>query len=83
MKKVKLYTLSTCPWCRKAKQFFNDKRIPCEIVDYDLAAEPEQGRIEAELNEYGERTAFPIAIIGDEIVVGYNPKRYLELLGLK
>ena len=28
MKKVSLYTLSTCPWCRKAKQFFAERNIP-------------------------------------------------------
>lgn len=83
MKKVKLYTMSTCPWCRKARQFFKDRNITFAHVDYDLAPEAEQGRIEAEINGYGQRTAFPVVVIGDEIVVGYNPKRYRELLGLK
>jgi hypothetical protein len=27
MNKVSLYTLSTCPWCRKATQFFTEPNI--------------------------------------------------------
>ena len=39
MKKVSMYTLSTCPWCRKTKQFFKDKNIQFDFIDYDLATE--------------------------------------------
>lgn len=83
MKKIILYTLSTCPWCRKAKKFFKDRNVPCEIIDYDLAPDAEQERIRDEIKRFGERPSFPAVIIGDEIVVGYNPERYAELLGLK
>jgi hypothetical protein len=27
-------------------------------------------------------TSFPVVIVGDEIVVGFNKKRIMELLGL-
>ena len=33
MKKVSMYTLSTCPWCRKTKQFFTEHNIPFKFTD--------------------------------------------------
>lgn len=82
MEKVLMYTLSTCPWCRKTKQFFTDKKIPFDFIDYDLADEKEQERIKNEMSKYGGSIAFPFVIIGEEAVVGYNPEKYAELLGL-
>lgn len=79
--KVFMYTLSTCPWCRKTKQFFREKNIPFEYVDYDLADEKEQDRILDELSRLNVTHAFPVVMIDGNIVVGYNPEKYTELLG--
>ncbi len=78
--KVFMYTLSTCPWCRKTKQFFKDRNVRFEYVDYDLAGEEEQEKIMDEMEQHGGATAFPFVMIGEEIVVGYNPEKYSELL---
>src|SRR5659263_702436 len=32
---VIVYALSTCPWCRKTKQWFTDSRIEFQYVDVD------------------------------------------------
>jgi glutaredoxin len=81
MVKVIMYTLSTCPWCRKAKTFFKENNIPFEYIDYDIADEATQDRIMQELDEAGA-DGFPFVRIGDEVVSGYQPDRYSELLGL-
>lgn len=81
MAKVFMYTLSTCPWCRKTKQFFKENNIPFDYVDYDLQGEEEQQKIIDEMTKAGGM-AFPFVKIGDQIVVGYNPEKYAELLGL-
>jgi len=83
MKTVLMYTLSTCPWCRKTKQFFKDKSVPFHYVDYDLANEEEQERIVKEITGYGVQLAFPCVKINGNVVVGYNPEKYTELLGIK
>ena len=81
MKKVTLYTLSTCPWCRKAKKFFADRNIPFTYIDYDLADEATQEKISQELDAAGA-TGFPIVKIGNEIISGYQPELYSRALGL-
>jgi arsenate reductase-like glutaredoxin family protein len=49
-------------------------------VDYDLAREEEQEKILEDMSKHSSNTAFPFVMIGEEVVVGYNPERYQELL---
>jgi glutaredoxin len=74
-----MYTLSTCPWCRKAKQFFAERNIPFTDVDYDLADEATQARILQELDAAGV-TGFPFVKIGDTVIAGYQPAAYSKAL---
>ena len=81
MKKVTMYTLSTCPWCRKAKKFFTEHDVPFEFTDYDLADDATQARIMKELDAEGA-SGFPFVRIDNAVVVGFQPDRYSKLLGL-
>jgi glutaredoxin len=80
MKKVTMYTLSTCPWCRKTKKFFKDKNIQFDFIDYDLASEGEQDRISQDMMKYTGHISFPFVRIGEEVIIGYNPEKYEELI---
>ena len=82
MVRVFMYTLSTCPWCRKTKRFFTERNVPFEFVDYDLQTAERQQQIEKEMKDRGERMSFPWVLIGDELVVGWDPERFERLLGL-
>jgi glutaredoxin len=81
MKKVSMYTLSTCPWCRKTKNYFTQHNIPFTYIDYDLADEKVQSRILDELDAAGA-TGFPFVKIDDEFIVGYQPDRYTKAMGI-
>ncbi len=74
-----MYTLSTCPWCRKTKKFFTEHNIPFDFIDYDLADDATQQNIMEELDAAGA-TGFPFVRVGDEIIVGYQPDRYTRAL---
>jgi len=80
VKKIMMYTLSTCPWCKKSKNFFTERNIPFEFIDYDKASKEEQQKIREVCSAHGESIAFPFVIIGDDVVVGYNPQKYMKLL---
>jgi glutaredoxin len=82
MKKITIYSLSTCPWCKKAKNFFNEQGIAYEFTDYDLVDDEKQQRIDRDMHDMGAG-GFPVVKIGGDVVVGYQPDRYNELLGLK
>lgn len=81
MHQITIYTLSTCPWCRKTKHFFTDHKIPFTSIDYDLADEATQSRISSEVDAAGA-TGFPFVRINGEVIVGYQPERYAEALGI-
>ncbi len=77
---MKLYTLSTCPWCRKAKQFFTDRGVPYEFVDVDLLQGEEQDRIADEVLKMSGSLQYPVVVIDEQVVTGFNPSRYEALL---
>jgi glutaredoxin len=80
--RVELYTLSTCPWSRNAKAWLDDKRVKYDYVDYDLADEGMQARIQEEMVARGA-SAFPFVKFGDaDFIIGYNPDAYARLLGM-
>jgi glutaredoxin len=78
-----MYTLSTCPWCRKTKKFFQERHIPFDYVDYDLASEAEQEKIGKEITKHTGHISFPFVEIDGDVVIGYNPEKYEALLNRK
>lgn len=82
IKKVFLYTLSTCPWCRKTKLYFQERNIPFDFVDYDLQSPEVQEKIQEIIKRSGSDMSFPWVLIGDIVIVGWNPEKYAELLEL-
>ena len=80
MSKITMYTLSTCPWCRKTKKYFQDRNVEFSFIDYDLAGEEDQNRISAEMMKNSGHIAFPFVKFGDIVVVGFNPERFEQLI---
>ncbi len=83
MKKVRMYALSTCAWCRRTKKFLQENGVDFEFVDVDLL-EPEERRAKKEeLKRYNPAGSYPTVIVDEEtVVVGFNPDRLKEALGL-
>lgn len=79
MKKVYVYALSNCPWCAKTKQFFAERHVPYDYIDYDLADQQTQEKIRSQLEDEGV-SGFPFTRIGDETVTGYAPDKFAQLL---
>ncbi len=79
MKKVKMYSLSTCPWCKKAKKYFDKQQVSYETMEYDLADEKTRKSIERDMEKMGA-DGFPLVKIGRKAVQGYDPAKYKELL---
>ena len=83
MKKVTIYALSTCLWCRKTKKFFEERHIPFEAVDYDKQDEATQDRMMKEMKAAGASGSFPFIKIGSACTQGYDPAEFEKLLGEK
>jgi glutaredoxin len=81
MPHIVMYTLSTCPWCNRAKKFFAEHDIPVEFTDYDLCDQETKEKINADMKAAGV-TGFPVVWIDGEVVPGYKPAIWREKLGL-
>lgn len=79
-KKVTIYALSTCPWCKKAKKFFTEKEIPVDYIEYDKVDEETRNLIKEDCKSYMEELGFPVVKVGEDVVIGYNTKKYASLL---
>lgn len=77
---VLLYTLSTCPWCRKTKKFFEERGVPYDFVDVDKLGRKERMATRDKVVELAGSLQYPVAIINGTAVQGYNPDKYAELL---
>lgn len=79
---VKIFALSTCPYCRRTKRFLSEKNVEYEAVDVDLLDDAEQERVLEEIEEMTGRHSFPVVVVGSEIVVGHDEEKLKKVLGL-
>jgi glutaredoxin len=77
---VVMYTLSTCPWCRKTKQFFTDRGVPYEFTDVDKLGRKARQEARDRVVEIAGSLQYPVVIINGTVVQGYNPQQYADLL---
>lgn len=80
--KPKLYAASTCVWCRKTRQLLENNDVDFEYVYIDLMDEDEQQNVLDELAQYNPDCTVPTLVVGDEVVVGYEPERIRNALKL-
>ncbi len=80
MKKVTIYALSTCLWCKKTKKYFEENKVPFEAVDYDKQDEDRQEAMMEEMRGAGCSGSFPFTRIGGACVQGYDPEEFAKLL---
>ncbi|MDQ5985086.1 MAG: hypothetical protein CSYNP_00790 [Syntrophus sp. SKADARSKE-3] len=72
---VILYTTSWCPYCKKAKEFFNNRNI--YFTEYDIEKDREAAERKKQLDSRG---GVPFAIINGQQIHGYSPNAYEKAL---
>ncbi len=80
--RVKVFALSTCPYCRMSRQFLDENGVAYDVVEVDKLEDDDKQTAIAEVKSLSGGTSFPVIVVGDEVVVGYNKVRIKELLGL-
>ncbi|MEK6863392.1 MAG: glutaredoxin family protein [Nanoarchaeota archaeon] len=74
---IKIYTIPTCSWSTKAKEWLKKKKLPFQDCD---VAESQNSQFRDELIEKSGQVSVPVVDFGGEIVVGFNEKRFEEAL---
>jgi len=70
---LKLYTLSTCPWCKRLKSFLDKEGIDYSFVDIDLLQGEERDRALREVDSISTERAFPLTVVNGRTIKGFNP----------
>ncbi len=78
MSKVTIYSTPTCHFCHMAKDFFNEKKV--EFEDFNVAEDLEKRK---EMVDKSGQMGVPVILIEDQIIVGFNKPKIVELLGIK
>jgi len=79
---IRLYALSTCPYCRMTKRYLDDHGITYELVEVDmLDGDDKQAAIDR-VKELSGGTSFPVLIADNEVVVGFNKSKIAKVIGL-
>ncbi len=79
---VKLYALSTCPYCKMTKQYLSENDVEYEATDVDLLQGDERQRVVDEVKRISGGTSFPVVEVDGQVVVGFNKPKLKELLHL-
>ncbi len=80
-RKIFMYALSTCGWCKKTKALLRERNVDFEFVDVDLLSGEERDRVRDEMAKVNPRKSFPTLVVGDDVIVGYDRARILEAVG--
>ena len=76
-KTVSIYSTPTCHFCHMAKDFFKEKNVV--YTEYDVASNLEKRK---EMLDKSGQMGVPVIIIGDDLIVGFNKPKIVQLLGL-
>lgn len=74
-----IYSLTTCGWSRKAKDFFRQRGVDAFVIEYDAAGPDLRRKIDAEMAAEGA-SGFPFVRIAGKVVKGYDQESYERLL---
>jgi glutaredoxin len=79
--KVVVYALSTCVWCKMAKQFLEDNGIAYEYIYVDLIDSDEKEEVHEQITSKGGSLNYPTLIIDDKVVItGFRKDKLKEAL---
>jgi glutaredoxin-like protein NrdH len=79
---VKIYTLSTCGWCKKTKELLKALDVEYEYVDVDTLSGDDIQEASEEVKKFNPYRTYPTIIIdnGKHVILGFNDKEIKEKL---
>ena len=79
--KVLIYALSTCAWCKMAKNFLKDNNIEYEYVDIDQCSKEDREKIQKDIQSRGGDLSYPTLIVDDKtLITGFVKNKIKDVL---
>jgi glutaredoxin-like protein NrdH len=79
---VKIFTLSTCGWCKKTKELLKALDVQYEYIDVDKLTGNDVIEASEEVKKYNPYRTYPTIVIdnGKHVILGFNDKEIKEKL---
>ncbi len=74
-KKIKVYGVPTCPFCKRTKEFLKDKGFDFEDLDVSVNQD-----LAKEMVEKSGQMSVPVIEIDGEIIIGFDKERIEAIL---
>ncbi len=81
-KKVRLYSLSTCPICKRVRKFLDENNIQYDFTEVDMLAGGEQWLMSKEVKKYNPDATYPTLVI-EEVILGLDEEAIKEALEIE
>jgi len=75
---VKVYSTPTCPYCRMAKDFLKQNKIPFEDIDVSV-----DKKLVNEMFERSGQLGVPVIDINGKVIVGFDKEAIRKELKIK
>jgi glutaredoxin-like YruB-family protein len=75
IKKIVIYSTTTCPICKRAKEYLTKKGIPYQEID--VAGDRKAAQ---EMIQKSGQMGVPVIIVDNELMVGFNQSKLDALL---
>lgn len=72
---VIVYSTPQCPYCKKVKEYFEEKDV--EYEDINVAENQEK---QQEMIEKSDQMGVPVIVIDGEVIIGYDKTKIDEAL---
>lgn len=71
--RIMVYALSTCMWCRKAKNLLDRLGVAYSFVDVDLLDAADKEAVKAEVKRWNPSCSYPTIVIGEaRCIAGFD-----------
>jgi glutaredoxin len=69
---IKLYTLTTCVWCKKTKALLDELGVAYDYIDVDTLKGDDQKKMLTEVEQCNPARTFPTIKIGETCIRGFK-----------
>ncbi len=77
---VRVYALTTCPYCKKTLKFFEKHGIEADVIFIDKLDPEKREMAMREAYSYAGMYAVPVVIHNETVIVGYDREQLQKLV---
>lgn len=78
---ITLYGMMSCEQCQQTKAYLEEQAIPFDFVNVDLLVGEERNKVMAVLTKAAMFPTLPTLVVGEKLLVGFDPEAIEKALG--